>query len=184
MHTLIIMMGPSGLGKTTLARQLAEKIDDCVHVSRDEIRYRYLQPEDDYFQYESRVEFEFYDSINNMLLTHNCVIADATHITKSSRNKLFNYLDLENIRIVGLWLEGYIKQCIDQNAQRTGRSRVPDEVIKNQFKYKIPPSADEGFDDLIFYSTEQGLTSSTHEGEVMDISERIEQLCTRIMNTN
>ena len=53
-HTLIVLMGVSAAGKTTLAKYIKDNHEDCVIISRDSIRFAMLQEGDDYFKYEKR----------------------------------------------------------------------------------------------------------------------------------
>lgn len=73
------------------------------------------------------------------------VIADATHINKASRNKLIKAIDkfFTEYQIVYVIFQTDLKTCIEQNNKRTGRMRVPEEVIKKMFKNFQLPNLDE-----------------------------------------
>ena len=81
----------------------------------------------------------------------NVIIADATHITKRSREKLLDSLDLTGINIFCISFEPTLKWCLDRNEERTGRAYVPREVIKRMYKQFEPPREDENYKyDFIF----------------------------------
>lgn len=146
---LIVMMGVAGSGKSTRAKEIAEKCEDCVIVSRDEIRFSLLKPGEDYFAHEKKVEKIFYKTISNMLLVHKYVIADATHITIKSRNKLFNNISHDKIKIIGVWVEATEEVAQKQNHMRTGIRRVPRDVITSMFRNRVFPIDTEPFDKII-----------------------------------
>lgn len=138
---IYIMVGVPGVGKSTVAKEMSESMNIPI-VSRDEIRFSLVDDADDYFSKEKLVYKTFIDTINKTILEKDSdVIVDATHISKASRNKLFNYLSKETkdksdfTAIVVLSDLNSIKR---RNAQRTGRRRVPDKVIEdmyNSFEY-------------------------------------------------
>lgn len=139
--SLIVLSGVAGVGKSTIAKIIEESHEDCIVVSRDKIRFSMLKPDDDYFKYEDEVTREFYDQINRGMKNHEYVIADATHITLGSRNKLFNHLFIpKNTRVIGVYLDMPLETCLKQNAKRTGRAYVPENVIKNMYRNKSYPS--------------------------------------------
>ena len=96
-HILIVMIGVAGIGKSYLAKHILDTHEDCTIVSRDAIRFAKLQDDDDYFKYEDEVEANYYNAISAAIQTHEYVIADATHITKKSRRKLFSNISLIDI---------------------------------------------------------------------------------------
>lgn len=50
MPTLYILCGPSGCGKTTWARNFIKEHRDIRYVSRDEIRFELVDPNESYFR--------------------------------------------------------------------------------------------------------------------------------------
>ena len=83
MSTLYMMVGCPGSGKSTFAKTLKGK-----YISRDEIRFKLLQDEDDYFAKEGEVFQKFIYEIEEGLSKYGDVIVDATHLNKGSRHKL------------------------------------------------------------------------------------------------
>ena len=173
-HTLIVMCGPSGVGKTFLANKIQETHEDCVVVSRDKIRFAMLADGDDYFKYEKQVSKNFYDAISLNLKSHRYVIADATHITIASRNKLFASIDVSGVdEIVAVWIEVPLSVALKQNALRTGRALVPEEVIKKMYKDKVSPHDFEAFDKVLFINPEQDLALGTGEANLQRVIDRL-----------
>lgn len=155
--TLIVMMGPAGSGKSFLTEEIKKSHEDTVIVSRDKIRFALLQPEDDYFAVEPAVIRQYYYNINFALQNHAYVIADATHISKKVRKQFFRNVKTDGVRVVGIWVEVPLGVAIKQNAQRTGRARVPEEVIKQMYKNKFTPQEDERFDEVIYVNPHEDM---------------------------
>lgn len=170
--TLIMMMGPAGCGKSYLAKKIEDTHEDCIIVSRDDIRFALLKPGEDYFAHEKEIEHLFYQTISDMLLVHKYVIADATHLTTKSRNKFFSNVNLPSkSRVIGVWIEVDESIAQKQNEARTGLRKVPSEAISRMYKYKVSPAQDEPFDDIVYISahTDQAIsTSNPTIGKVID----------------
>ena len=176
-HTLVVMMGPSGIGKSYLAKHIQKTHEDCTIVSRDEIRFAMLKDGDDYFKYEDEVIKNFYNAITCALKTHAYVIADATHITVASRRKLFNNIKMPaNARVVGVYIEASLETALRQNAQRTGRARVPEDAIKRMFKQKVSPREGEPFDEVIFITRDSDMAIGKNSIKITDVMTKLEEI--------
>ena len=78
-----------------------------------------------------------------------CVI-DNTNPTKASRA---NYIDLfkrHRFEVSGYYFESKIAECLQRNAQRTGKSFVPELAVKGTYNKLELPSYAEGFDKLFY----------------------------------
>lgn len=143
--TLYIMCGIPGSGKSSWAKEFKKKIDAagyyCKIVSRDEIRFKLLDERGgDYFDHEKEVGRMYYEEIQKYLDRGYQVIADATQITKKSREKLLDHLDIDkNLHIYCVDLDTPIAICKRLNEQREGRQRVPDSVIDRMHSQKETP---------------------------------------------
>jgi predicted kinase len=163
MSTLIVMCGVPGCGKSTFAKQFAKTHKDVKIVSRDAIRFSMVKSNEEYFKHEKEVLKRFYGDIDAALKVYEYVIADATHLSRSSRNALFRHVNTKGIFVVGLWIETPLSTCLERNAGRSGRERVPNKVIKEAFKRKASPAKEERFDEMYFISTQANLaTGSAH----------------------
>ena len=65
MQTLYLLMGIQGAGKTTYAKKMID--NNTVHISRDEIRFKLIEPNEEYFAKEAQVFKTFMNEINNNL---------------------------------------------------------------------------------------------------------------------
>lgn len=150
MNTLIIMIGVPGCGKTTYSKRLLEDHPDWEYVSRDEVRYQYVEDKAHYFDHEHEVYKEFCNRIDMHLINEKTVIADATHLSQKSRNALLNTLTVIPDKIIGVVFITPFEECFRRNAMREGITRVPDaQMYKMRNAFKAPNPAVENFDMLI-----------------------------------
>ena len=173
--TLIVMMGPAGAGKSFLAEEIKKSHEDTVIASRDRIRFALLQQEDDYFAVEPEVVRQYYYNINFALhsANHAYVIADATHLSKKARKQFFRNVKTDCVRVVGIWVEVPLGVAIKQNAQRTGRARVPEEVIKQMYKRKLTPQNNEPFDEIIYVNPHENMALGRVSTGITSIKEKL-----------
>ena len=139
MPNLYVMCGPAGCGKTTWALQYMKDHEkqDIRYVSRDDIRFSMLKESDAYFNQEKKVFAKFAGTIAQTLIDGFDVIADATHYTIPSRNKLIRAIDSHGIidyNIIYIVFNTNVNVCLARNQLRVGRACVPDIVIKDMCK--------------------------------------------------
>ena len=157
MTTLYVMCGCPGSGKTTYANKHIIKNKNTIYISRDEIRFKLVPEDTEYFSKETEVFNTFIDKISKNLLIGNNVIADATHLNEKSRTKLFNALwenvDLSKIKVVGIVMRTPLKECIRRNNLRKGtRSYVPLNALRRMYYSFREPTYKEYnkiFDEII-----------------------------------
>ena len=138
MKTLFILCGVPGSGKSTWA---SKQFGEENVVSRDKIRFSFLDNESDYFDKETCVWEEFIREIQNRLNgDEKIVVADATHINKRSRNKLLNALKLSNeVNVIPIFFDICQAVCMERNSKREGRAYVPKSVIRRMgYQFEIP----------------------------------------------
>lgn len=147
---LFVMIGAPGSGKSTwVKKQLRNDID--AYVSRDEIRFSMLQDDDAYFAKEKEVFDTFAEQIAMYLNDDNDiyrVFADASHLNYGSRMKLLNTLkakgvNLNLININYIYMFTSLETCLQRNALREGRARVPDKTIEEMYRSLREPEHDE-----------------------------------------
>lgn len=153
MNKLYILCGVSGSGKSTWANNFIKDNPYTKYISRDLIRFRFLEcidnvdlrqnPTDfDYFSHENAVYNQFVTEINKSVKINEITIADATHINEKSRNKLVNKIT-EEVEIICVYFVTSLDECLKRNSFRTGVHKVPDEVIKRQFYTFTYPKLEE-----------------------------------------
>ena len=141
MNNLYILCGLPGCGKTSWTRNKMKENTSSTdpkwaYVSRDEVRFSLIKEEDDYFAKEKLVFNEFVKRICNSLKDTYVIntIADATHLNEISRNKLLNAIHRTmpnmNFDVVMVYFDVPVEVCKFRNAKRSGRARVPDNIIE------------------------------------------------------
>lgn len=153
--TLIIMVGVPGCGKDfhILNNKFFKQYEAMV-VSRDVIRFSMLKEGDDYFKNESKVFSAFVKDIAMGLDEGYNVIANATHINRSSRRKLIQSVDQrvknKDYKIVFFVVDSELEVIRAQNDSRVGLKKVPDSVVEDMYnKLSIPSySEDLRIDDI------------------------------------
>ena len=157
--TLYLMCGCPGSGKTTLVKKMMEQLPNCCHISRDEIRFSLLNDDDDYFAKEDEVFLTFINTINEKIKSEKIenIFINATHLNQKSRNLVLNKLDKDNYEIIPISFELPLDIHLKRNANREGRARVPDDVIKSMWnKYQIPTFNEKYKYNKIIHVNEKG----------------------------
>jgi predicted kinase len=146
MSKLIMMMGVAGAGKSTWIKQ---NYPDVVPVSRDAIRFEILDEKGgEYFDHETEVFNSFIHQIIGSLVADEVTIADATHLNRKARLKVLSRVRKYADEVEVVWLKVSLETAMRQNAMRTGRSRVPNDVIKNMYYSIERPEDNEGINKL------------------------------------
>ena len=157
MNYLIMFCGVPGSGKSTEAHRMAGSFTarnlTVEYISRDELRFSMISDESEYFSKEKEVFSKFVEKTNNSLNKNDCTIIDATHISKASREKILRRVkNPTNVRLLVLYFTTPLDVCMRQNDLRTGRERVPHEVIEKMAKQFEDPTEKEftgfGFDSV------------------------------------
>ena len=165
--TLIVMIGIPGSGKSTWVQKHIDSFEGKVSwISRDVIRFTLVNEDEDYFSHEDEVYDEFIRQIKSDLKTCDVVIADATHITIGSRNKLFKSLgnSLKDVKVIAMVIKADWETIVKQNNMREGRTKVPENALRRMYSCFMMPFLDEEpFDEIWVY---EGYKYSIEEREV------------------
>ena len=147
-HNLFLMCGVPGSGKSTWIDEHIKEHD--VVISRDQIRFDMIAEGEKYFSHEKAVFARFVEMIQSNLNDDrvNDIYCDATHITKASRDKLLNALDLTNAKqIIVVVVRPSLTETLRRNDEREGLAHVPRSVIRRMWYQFERPEEDE---DRIF----------------------------------
>ena len=156
---LWVMVGIPGSGKSTWIKNHKDKVEGTSKVvSRDAIRFALVAEDEDYFSKEKEVFRKFIEEIKDGLANYDNTFVDATHLSPGSRRKLFNNLghSLDDAYVHAVVINPSLETTLRQNAQRTGRCFVPEDVIINYKENFSYPKPEEGFDEILYYD-ERGL---------------------------
>jgi predicted kinase len=134
MPELIIFVGMQASGKSTYYR--AQLAATHVHVSKD------LMPNARNRDAKQR------DMIVNALTAGLSVVVDNTNPTPAVREPLIRLGKAHGARVVAYYFEIPVKEAIARNRLREGKARVPDVAIYVTSRKLVPPSFDEGFDEV------------------------------------
>jgi predicted kinase len=76
------------------------------------------------------------------------VVIDNTNASRESRAELIEIGREYGATVIGSFFEVQLKESLARNKQRTGKARVPDVAIFATLKRLVPPTYEEGFDQL------------------------------------
>lgn len=125
-----------GSGKSTWCQHWISKHKKSVWISRDFVRYSILNPGEEYFSREKEVLREFRKQAQSAIDNEeiDSVLLDASHLSDKAIAKTLRNLNIPgDVRIINVRLITPLNVCLERNALRKGRERVPDDVIKNAY---------------------------------------------------
>lgn len=139
------MVGAPGSGKSTFARK---HFPNAKYISRDEIRFSILAPDEDYFSKEDVTWRMFTNAIFSAVEQYEYeeVVIDASHLNVFSRRKLAKALSgmlMTPWEVYYIYMDTPYEVCCQRNDLRTGRANVPHEVIKEMYNKMTIPQFDE-----------------------------------------
>ncbi len=131
---LVIFVGLQASGKSTFFRERFAATHE--HVSKDLFRNN---------RNRNRRQEQLVEAA---LRAGRPVVVDNTNPTVGDRRPLVGLARRFGARIVGYHFDSDVRDCLARNARREGRARVPDVAVFATAKRLVPPSHDEGFDEL------------------------------------
>jgi len=140
---LILMVGLSGSGKSTKAKELAEKYNAKI-VSSDEIRYEFFGTE--YNRANNTKVFNIlHKRVRHLLGGGLNVIVDATNLTMKSRRQFMTY---DAIRVAYIMRTPFT-ECWQRDIKRGKSGSVGMDVVISQRKSFQVPFYQEGFNYIL-----------------------------------
>lgn len=152
MKIIYMLSGPPGSGKSYWAKKdTKDKIGTCI-VSRDDIRFSFLNDSDDYFAREDEVFDKWINTINELIndIDTTEIYLDATHLNDVSRFKTLSQLELVKVdKIILVIMDTPLETCLKRNSVRMGRRFVPEDTIKRMYKSFKPYTENDLFTGTI-----------------------------------
>lgn len=145
---LYIMVGLSGAGKSTAAKEIAETEENTIIVSSDAIREELTGKVEDQSKNEEVFKV-FHKRIREALENNTNVIADATNITMRSRRAIIENVKGIECRKIAYLIPKPFDQCKIDNLNR--QHPVPEEVLDRQIRKFQIPFMEENFDEGIIH---------------------------------
>lgn len=130
---MILFMGIQASGKTTAFHALLEPLG-YTHISLDILKTRYREM----------------CTLQKCISTGQSFVIDNTNPTKEDRAKYISAAKSAGYRVIGMFFQSRLRECISRNERR--ENRVPMPAIPDCFKRLEMPSFQEGYDELYFVS--------------------------------
>ncbi|MBY8982916.1 MAG: AAA family ATPase [Candidatus Lokiarchaeota archaeon] len=155
--TLTILIGLPGIGKSTLAQNLIDKVcDKRIIISSDEIRFKELNYEKTGIDFDSLVESKVWGSLHKNVEDilkesqyQDCII-DATNVRRAQRKKFIQLAKNYNYKTVAIVLYAPYDEILKRNNSRN--RKVAEEVIYRFYKKFQKPTKRE-FDKVYTYGS-------------------------------
>ena len=137
---LLLFIGIPASGKTTFYHRVLEDRNlDCVSLDVLGTRAR------------ERAAFEA------ALAARRSIVIDNTNVTKTLRVRYIAPAKAAGYRVVGLFFQSVVADCLARNEQREGKARVRPQAVHGMSGQLELPSLDEGFHQLFFVRITDGL---------------------------
>jgi predicted kinase len=143
---LYVSVGIPGSGKSYYFLMMDKMGHVVKRVSRDDVRFSITKPDEKYFAHEKQVYQEYIrqlqEAIDNPGIEWVC--ADATHLTKKSRQQLFSHLNLRGVNAIYIvWVDTPLEKALERNSRRAGIRNVPEKAIRAMYESFEVPTCDE-----------------------------------------
>ena len=132
MKKIVIMIGLQGSGKSEYCRRYLS--DGYVRVNLDTLHTRNNE--------QKLLEESFAAGAD--------IVIDNTNPAKADRARYIGPAKALGYRVIGIFMESKLRDCIARNDLREGKARLPAKAIAATMKRLELPSKEEGFDELYF----------------------------------
>lgn len=146
---LYILIGLSGAGKSTIAKEIVETEENTIIVSSDAIREELTGKVEDQSKNEEVFKI-FHNRIRKGLENKHNVIADATNITMKARRAIMMKINGMDVCKIAYVIPKPFERCKKDNLLR--EHPVPEWVLDKQIRKFQVPFAEEGFDQYTIYT--------------------------------
>lgn len=85
------------------------------------------------------------------------VVIDNTNPDKASREKYICEFKKHKFDVIGYYFSSKLEDCLNRNALRSGKQRVPDVGIRGTYNKMELPNYSEGFDQLYYVTFNDGI---------------------------
>lgn len=126
----VIFIGIQGSGKSSFFRE--RLFDSHVRINLDMLRTR------------RREEL----LVTACLAAGQSFVIDNTNPLPSDRARYVEHARAAGFRTVAYFFESSLWEAMQRNNLRTGKQKVPAPAVVAAFKKLVPPTADEGFDEI------------------------------------
>ena len=89
------------------------------------------------------------------------VVIDNTNLTSGERQPYVTAARAAHYQVTGYYFASNVNLALQRNSFRDGKTRLPDAAILGSKKKLLPPSLDEGFDELYFVQLQEDFTFIT-----------------------
>ena len=133
-----MLIGIPASGKTTFASTQIPA--EYLRISLDVLHTR---------KHEANVFFSALEKRQN-------VVIDNTNVTKAERERFIVPAKAAGYEITGYYFQSVVTDCLQRNALRTGKARIPDVGVRARAKDLERPFLEEGFDSLYYVKIVDG----------------------------
>jgi predicted kinase len=86
--------------------------------------------------------------IDEALRARHSVVVDNTNPAVADRAPIIALARAQEAKVIGVYFDAPLAACLERNAGRSGKARVPDAALHRTAKRMQPPTVAEGFDQL------------------------------------
>ena len=84
------------------------------------------------------------------------IVIDNTNISRAERQRFIEPAKAAGYEVIGYYFKSVINDCLERNAKRLGRARIPDVGVVSRAKELETPAFEEGFDELYYVTIVDG----------------------------